>query len=149
MAASLAAIFLVKIPAFVYFSLKLNMSYLRIVPLFCLLAACASEVPRTGVSFVPASGQESVETHTTGVSIDIDPGTGYTRVLPQGTIIKRVGSIGQGNVYRPTNFTLSVEGKHIHEAYLVLQNGKLVGFYLPVEKAFVASNKIVETKISN
>jgi len=29
-----------------------------------------------------------------------------------------------------------VEGAHVHEAYLVVAGDRLVGFYLPVEKAY-------------
>jgi hypothetical protein len=30
----------------------------------------------------------------------------------------------------------TVEGSHIHEAYLVVDSGTLVGFYLPAEQSY-------------
>jgi len=46
-------------------------------------------------------------------------------VFVQGT-----GSTSVGGVF-------TVEGAHVHEAWPVVSVGELVGFYLPVEKAFM------------
>jgi hypothetical protein len=42
----------------------------------------------------------------------------------------------QGNVYRTRDQVVTVEGSHIHEAYIVVTERSLVGFYLPVERTF-------------
>jgi hypothetical protein len=47
-----------------------------------------------------------------------------------------VGRTSEGDVYKPVGRVFTVEGAHIHEAYLVLVGNRLVGFYLPVERAF-------------
>ncbi len=60
---------------------------------------------------------------------------GYSRVVRAGTHWRYIGSLAQGDVYKPIDSTFTVEGAHIHEAYLVLKDGVLVGFYLPVEQA--------------
>jgi hypothetical protein len=56
-------------------------------------------------------------------------------VVRSNTRWQYVGSLPEGDVYRPTNTVLTVEGSHIHEAYLVLKGKALVGYYLPVEGA--------------
>lgn len=68
------------------------------------------------------------------VSIAFD--TGYRRDLRAGSRWLRVGSVAQGAVYKPHDDIFTVEGAHMHEAYLVVGQGKVVGFYLPAERAF-------------
>ncbi len=63
---------------------------------------------------------------------------GYERTLRKDTMWKPVGSVSQGKVYAPVGGVFSVEGAHVHEAYLVVSRGNLVGFYLPVERSYVA-----------
>ncbi|HVN97529.1 MAG TPA: hypothetical protein VMT62_13960 [Syntrophorhabdaceae bacterium] len=48
-----------------------------------------------------------------------------------------VGTVSEGEVYKSKDQVLTVECSNIHEAYLVVSQGSLVGFYLPVEKGFV------------
>ena len=60
----------------------------------------------------------------------------YNRVLARGSRWQLVGTTPQGRVYRRSDGVFTVEGAHVHEAYLVLAADRLVGFYLPVEKAF-------------
>ena len=64
---------------------------------------------------------------------------GYRRTIRQGSVWTRVGRVSQGEVYKPTNQVFMVEGTHVHEAYLVLDGDQVVGFYLPVERAFAPS----------
>ena len=49
-----------------------------------------------------------------------------------------VGRVAQGLVLKPTQTVLTIEGAHMHEAYAVHRDGQLVGFYLPVERAYSA-----------
>ena len=46
------------------------------------------------------------------------------------------GTAEQGNVYRPVGDVFTVEGAHIHEGWLVVRDGILVGFYLPAERGY-------------
>jgi len=62
--------------------------------------------------------------------------TGYSRVLKKGTKWDFVGMTPQGDVYKTKDQVLTVEASNIHEAYIVVSSGKLVGFYLPVERSF-------------
>ena len=42
----------------------------------------------------------------------------------------------------------TVEGANVHEAYLVLSGNVLVGFFLPVEGAFVDAKPTVVLKLT-
>ena len=46
------------------------------------------------------------------------------------------GDISQGQVLKPLDTVLTVEGTNVREAYAVVHNGSWVGFWLPVERAF-------------
>jgi hypothetical protein len=47
-----------------------------------------------------------------------------------------VGLLPQGQVFRPVGTVFTIEGANMHEAFLVIQDARLVGFYLPGEHAF-------------
>jgi hypothetical protein len=69
---------------------------------------------------------------------------GYKRKLKKDSEWKMVGSIAEGNVYKPINQCFTVECSNVFEAYLVVNENSLEGFYLPVEDGFVALEKSVE-----
>ena len=62
--------------------------------------------------------------------------SGYGRTLPAGSLWELRGNVPQGAVYRRSNGVFTIEGAHVHEAYIVVSNDQLVGFYLPVERAY-------------
>lgn len=63
--------------------------------------------------------------------------TGFKRTISKDTQWKKAGQIPQGTVYRATGAIFTIEGRNVHEAYLVLDgNQALVGFYLPGESKF-------------
>jgi hypothetical protein len=100
----------------------------------CLLAACAAEVPRDPA---PAPVQATVSrtiqlTRDSEVKLPTD----YLRTLRRDSRWTQVGRISQGEVFKAVDGVFTVEGAHVHEAYLVLAEDVLVGFYLPVERAF-------------
>lgn len=63
---------------------------------------------------------------------------GYSRTLRQGTRWERVGTVPQGEVFKSPDQVLTVECSNVFEAYLIVSQDRLIGFYLPVEKGFVA-----------
>lgn len=69
-------------------------------------------------------------------AVDVDLGLGYRRVLRAGTRWTYVGTVDAGDVYKTADQVLTVEASNIHEAYAVVASGRLVGFYLPVEKTY-------------
>ena len=44
-----------------------------------------------------------------------------------------VGNLPQEQVLKPIDAVFTIEGRQIHEAYLVVADDHLVGFYLPGE----------------
>lgn len=99
-----------------------------------LVAACASEVPRQPARLAPAT--EAGAIRSVDREVEVRLGTGYTRVLAAGSHWRKVGAVPEGAVYASSGSTFSVEGAHVHEAYLVVNAGRLVGFYLPAERAY-------------
>lgn len=97
-----------------------------------VLVACAAvQHSPAQLQSLAVSGQPAprVLAKEAGVTLD----TGYTRTLKAGSRWRAVGTLDQGDVYRPVGDVFTVEGAHIHEAWLVVRNGMLVGFYLPAE----------------
>jgi hypothetical protein len=99
-----------------------------------VLAACALPVRQDTLPqpLEPASGSAFVLTADATCRIN----TGYSRTLRGGTHWRLYGTIAPGEVYRSSEQTLTVEGFNIAEAFPVVRDGTLVGFYLPVEKTF-------------
>jgi hypothetical protein len=58
------------------------------------------------------------------------------RTLSRGTIWDYEGRIAEGDLYRPRDTVLTVEGANVSEAYMVIEHRTFVGFYLPVQKTF-------------
>lgn len=67
---------------------------------------------------------------------NVSTGYGYNRKLKQGTKWDYVGSVSYGDVFKSKDQILTVEASNIYEAYIVVSSGKLVGFYLPVERSY-------------
>ena len=100
------------------------------------LAACAPDVVRKPIEFVPAvSHSKPILQLTEDVNVRL---TLYERVLASGSKWVYLGRVPAGNVYRKSDGVLTIEGAHVHEAYLVEMNGELLGFYLPGENAYAA-----------
>jgi hypothetical protein len=102
------------------------------VSALALLAGCAPAVLQQPAQFTAASGK----TFRLGREAGIGLSTGYSTKLQPGTRWELVGRLAEGEVYRTRDQVVTVEGSHIHEAYVVVNEGALVGFYLPVERTF-------------
>lgn len=111
-----------------------------VAALCLLLSACAAEVARQPTTFAPFNAAGHADQRLVMQDVHATLNSGYTHLIPKGMKCELAGSIPQGKVYRPTNTVFSIEGAHVHEAYLVVNKGNLVGFYLPVERAFSALN---------
>jgi hypothetical protein len=99
-----------------------------------VLTACAAEVVRMPVVLAARAGAPRIEMLLVPVELRLD--SGYHRRLEAGTEWQEIGSISEGRVLKPLDSTLTVEGAHMHEAYAVVREESLVGFYLPVERSF-------------
>jgi hypothetical protein len=69
-------------------------------------------------------------------SVHVSLGTGYSRTIDRGSTWLPVGEITAGTVYKRKDGVFTVEGTNVHEAYLVVANGRLMGFYLAAEGAY-------------
>jgi hypothetical protein len=99
------------------------------------LAACAAVRHSPARLQPPAlSGQPATRVLAQETRITLD--TGYTRTLKAGGRWRTAGTVDQGDVYRPVGDVFTLEGAHIHEAWLVVRDGVLVGFYLPAEHGY-------------
>ena len=72
--------------------------------------------------------------------------TGYTRTLQGGTSWHYVSRINYGDIYKTKDQILTIEGSNIYEAFIVVSEDQLVGFYLPVEQAFSPLSKPLPLK---
>ena len=112
-----------------------------------ITGGCASEIVRSDAILSPivASNPRTLQIAEEAV---VSSSSGYQRVLPAGSIWELRGTIPQGSVYRRVNDVFTVEGAHIHEAYLVISDDRLVGYYLPVERAFSPAEPVaLKTKV--
>jgi hypothetical protein len=112
-----------------------NVGKLLIIAL--LANACAFDLIRVKqrpcqIEKVKSNG----ESFRLGKEVQVSLDTGYSRKLRDGVRWNYVGVIPAGKVFRTNDQILTVEGSNIFEAYIVVSSGKLVGFYLPVQKAF-------------
>lgn len=110
-----------------------NKFYYQII-LFCSLslAGCAAVVVTPTEINLVSAGEQSQKTIQQSVEVKFD--TGYSRFIKANSRWLKIGQVSQGGVYKPINDVFTVEGSHIHEAYLIIEKDKLVGFYLPYER---------------
>lgn len=94
------------------------------------LAACAASVETVPTAFVATAGGEFTLTREVTVTL----ATRYSRALVEGSRWRKVGAVAEGDVYRAIGTVFTIEGRNVHEAYLVIAaQHRLVGFYLPGE----------------
>ena len=101
--------------------------------LLLFLAACAQMVTTEPARLEPVAAAEPPTVITFRDRLDIRLDTRYSRTILAGTRWRKVGRLPQGDVYRPVDGVFSIEGRQVHEAYLVIAGPSLKGFYLPGE----------------
>lgn len=95
-----------------------------------LLSGCATPVETAPATLTTAHAANM----SLAASAHIVLATGYERTLAPGSRWRRVGSLPEGDVYRPIDTVFTIEGRQVHEAYLIVSpTRQLVGFYLPGE----------------
>jgi len=100
-----------------------------------VLSACAPEVTRQPATLTPLATQPGASFEVLK-DTEVSVSSLYRRTIRAGSVWTLVGRTAQGEVYKPVNVVFTVEGTHVHEAYLVMEGDRLLGFYLPVERAF-------------
>lgn len=101
------------------------------------LVGCAAEIVRipTTLSQADPAKPRRIEI---GALTTIDLPSGFQRSLLSGSRWRHVGRVAQGEVFRSEDSVFTISGANTHEAYLVISDERLVGFYLPGERAFSA-----------
>ena len=108
-----------------------------------MLAGCAQAIKTVPVEFTASPGAEIVMLEKATVALP----TGYKRTISNNTQWKKAGQIPYGEVYRATGTIFTIEGRDVHEAYLVLNDKRaLVGFYLPGESKFSQLTQPIQLK---
>ncbi|KAF7962993.1 hypothetical protein AWV80_15020 [Cupriavidus sp. UYMU48A] len=100
------------------------------------LAGCAPMIQTAPVQLMPLTDGATVPAIRFETDTDLRLDTGYTRTLARSSIWKPAGLLPQGTVYRPAGTVFTIEGRQVHEAYLVIQDKQLIGFYLPGEQTY-------------
>lgn len=137
-----------KMAVYQYKNKRLRNSVGILLIIVFLLHACAFDVIHVKQS--PCQIEKSKSNgklFRLGKEVQISLDTGYSRKLKDGVRWNYVGVIPAGKVFRTNDQILTVEGSNIFEAYIVVSSGKLVGFYLPVQKAFSPISDPVELEM--
>ena len=101
------------------------------------LFGCAFDVvhvKQVPANFIPAEQGKGSWKLLNEVNVTLS--SGYHRKLKAGTRWNYIGRVEQGDVFNTEDQVLTVEGSNIFEAYIVVLDGYLQGFYLPVERTF-------------
>jgi hypothetical protein len=103
----------------------------------CLvLAGCAAPVKAVPTQFTSLAAGQPAREITIDPAVTVQLSTGYTRVLAAGSRWRETGTIKDGTVYMPVGTVFTIEGRDVHEAYLVVRSGRIEGFYLVAEGRF-------------
>jgi len=116
-----------------------------LVVLSAALGACAANVETVRTEFVAGHGADLVLSR----SVDVQLPTRYSRVLGEGSRWRKVGTVPQGDVYAAIGTVFTIEGRNVHEAYLIVAPlQSLVGFFLPAESSVAMLATPVQLPVS-
>lgn len=105
-------------------------------PISVLVALAGCAVTHSPAQLAPLAAAAEPAPRALAQRVEFRLDTGYSRTLNAGSRWSQIGRIPQGDVYKPYKAVFTLEGAHIHEAYLVVENGNLTGFYLPAERGY-------------
>nr|WP_246291002.1 hypothetical protein [Paraburkholderia fynbosensis] len=98
------------------------------------LSACAPAIQVQGTQLTSLIGTQQRVRIVQPVFIKL--ATGYSRQVRGGSQWRPVGELPQGVVFQPVGGVFTIEGRQVHEAYLVVKGQTLTGFFLPRESHF-------------
>lgn len=81
--------------------------------------------------------------------VHINLGTGYSRQLNEGTKWHYVSTISFGDIFKTNDQILTIEGSNIFEAFIVVSEKNLVGFFLPVEETYSPLSNPIPLQLVN
>lgn len=99
------------------------------------LAACAMPVHREAAVLVSPAASDAGRTIEMDSDVSFKLSTGYFRTIRTGSRWQLKGNVDGKDVYRSVKGVFTIEGTHVHEAWLVLDGNDLAGFYLAGENA--------------
>lgn len=73
---------------------------------------------------------------------------GYNTTLKAGSLWRLVGTMQEGQVYRPLTTSVAARAYDDSEAFIVVQSGQWVGFWLPYEEAYSPLDHPVTIELS-
>lgn len=106
------------------------------------LGACMS-VSTQKVSLVPVASADRVSVIQLSRMVSAKLPNESVATLPAASQWQRVGALPQGDVYRSLGGLFTIQTRRQGEAYIVASSGKLVGFYLPGESAYMPLSRPV------
>lgn len=111
------------------------------------LSACAVETAPAKIALVTSTQAPTQIRVLKKAHVTLD--TGYERDIASDSIWRYAGDLPQGQVFRPVKSVFTIEGLQVHEAYLVISEAALVGFYLPGESNYSALSHHVALTIGS
>ncbi|MNL47356.1 hypothetical protein D3C87_1701420 [compost metagenome] len=100
------------------------------------LAGCMS-VSTQKIGMVPVAAADPVYTIQLSRLVIASLPDESSVTLRSGSQWRRVGALPQGDVYRAQDGLFTIQTRRQGEAYLVASSGRLLGFYLPGESAYL------------
>ena len=105
-----------------------------------VLCACAPPVVSEPAQLTPVPEAQQ-QTITIARDIEVALVWDYKSAIRSGSQWRLVGRVREGGVYRPVGSVFAVEGRNVHEAYLVVRERRIVGFYLVAESRFATLDR--------
>ena len=119
---------------------------IMIVWVGAICVGCAPEIVRQAIPYVQKTGTPEFIQLTKSAKVPNWSRTGNSLFV--GTRWDFVGEVSHGRVYRSKDSVFFLQGANSHEAYLVVRDKKLVGFYLPGEKSWSALEPALDIEFS-
>lgn len=112
-----------------------------LIGLLTLIAGCSATQVALDADLM-ASEKNHLEVFELAETLEVHTSNAKTNILRSSSRWELVGSISEGNVYRPKNHVLIVNSFDVHEAYIVVNSGNLIGYYLPIENTFIKTSAV-------
>jgi hypothetical protein len=100
------------------------------------------------VTPAPLTKSDTADRYRLDQTVKGESSAGYTTTLASGSEWIIIGSIAEGDVYRPLSTSIAARAYDDSEAYLVVRVGNWVGFWLPVEEAYTPLKRPVPIPLS-
>ncbi|RKT25635.1 hypothetical protein B0G69_1355 [Paraburkholderia sp. RAU2J] len=100
------------------------------------LSGCAPAVPVQRARLTVPADPQITRVYVVQQQVIVRLSSSYERRIADQSRWRVIGTLPQGQVFKPVDAVFTIEGRQIHEAWLVVKDGRLTGFYLPGEEHF-------------